>query len=74
MICKARLQQVGIFFSLNFLPWDFLSSKKFDIKKLRPPSIQLPKLVLVFWISNFFYYQKFPGEHIECGLPIVIQP
>ena len=41
-ICgKAELPKVGIFFALNFLPWEFLLIKKLEIKKLRPPSIQL---------------------------------
>ena len=43
---KAELQQVGIFFPLNFLPWDFLLIQKLEIKeKTRPPSIQLLKLI-----------------------------
>ena len=34
---KAELPQVGFFFALNNLPWEFLSTKKLEIKKLRPP-------------------------------------
>ena len=33
---KAELLQVGIFFGLNFLPWEFLFVKKLEITKLRP--------------------------------------
>ena len=42
---KAELQQVGIFFALNFLPWDFLLKKSWKSKQLRPPSKQLLKLI-----------------------------
>ena len=42
---KVELLQVGIFFALNFLPWEFLLIKKLEIEKLRPPSIQLLKLI-----------------------------
>ena len=30
---KAELLQVGIFFALNFLPWEFLLVKKLEIEK-----------------------------------------
>ena len=31
MVCtKAELTQVGIFFALNFLPWEFLLIKKLE--------------------------------------------
>ena len=32
---KAELQQEGIFFALNFLPWDFLLIKKLEINKTK---------------------------------------
>jgi hypothetical protein len=32
---KAELPQVGIFFALNFLPWEFLSMKKLEIEKTK---------------------------------------
>ena len=40
---KAELQQVGIFFALNFLPWDFLLIKKSEIEKTK--TVQLLKLI-----------------------------
>ena len=41
-----QIPQVGIFFALNFLPWEFLLIKKsWKSKKLRPTSIQLLKLI-----------------------------
>ena len=32
---KAELPQVGIFFGLNFLPWEFLLVKKLKIDKTK---------------------------------------
>ena len=32
---KAELLQVGIFFGLNFLPWQFLLAKKLEIEKTK---------------------------------------
>ena len=45
MNVKAELPKVGIFFALNFLPWDFFIIKKLEIKKLSSPSIQLLKMI-----------------------------
>ena len=56
---KAELLKVGIFFTLNFLTWEFLLVKKLEIEKNK--TIQcitfktdIIKVVLVFSISNFF--------------------
>ena len=36
MVCtKAELTQVGIYFALNFLPWEFLLIKKLEIEKTK---------------------------------------
>ena len=32
---KAELLKVGIFFTLNFLPWEFLSIRKLEIEKTK---------------------------------------
>ena len=32
---KAELPLEGIFFALNFLPWEFLSEKKLEVKKTK---------------------------------------
>ena len=43
---KAELSKVGIFFALNFLPWEFLLIKKLEIEKTQyTPSMQLLKLI-----------------------------
>ena len=51
---KADLPLEGIFFALNFLPWEFLSVKKLEIKKTKTTKyttfqIDLIKVVLVFY-------------------------
>ena len=33
LLNKTELPQVGIFFALNFLPWEFLLIKKLEIQK-----------------------------------------
>ena len=55
---KAKLQQEGIYFALNFLPWDFLLIKKLDIEKTKTIlyttfKTDIIKVVLFFSISNF---------------------
>ena len=34
-LSKAELPKVGIFFALNFLPWEFLLIKKLEIEKTK---------------------------------------
>ena len=34
---KVELQQVGIFLTLNFLPWEFLLIKKSEIERPKTP-------------------------------------
>ena len=56
---KAELPLEGIFFALNFLPWEFLLVKKLEIKKTKTTKYttfktDIIKVVLVFSISNFF--------------------
>ena len=41
------------YFSLNFLPWEFLLIKSWILKKLRPPSIQLLKLIYRTTANSF---------------------
>jgi hypothetical protein len=56
---KAELLLEGIFFALNFLPWEFLLVKKLEIGKTKTTQYttfktDMIKVVLVFSISNFF--------------------
>ena len=52
---KAELLLEGIFFALNFLPWEFLLVKKLEIEKTKTTNYttfktDLVKVVLVFSI------------------------
>ena len=56
-ILKAELPQEGIFFALNFLPWEFLLIKKLDFEKTKATQYTTFKTditKMVFSISNFF--------------------
>ena len=75
---KDELTLEGIFFALNFLPWEFLLVKKSKIEKTKTTKYttfksDIVKVVLVFSIYNFFTKWKFPGKKIECVLAAVIQ-
>ena len=55
---KAELQLEGIFFTLMFLPREFLLVKKLEIKKTKTTKYttfktDIIKVILVFSISNF---------------------
>ena len=72
IVSKAELQQVGIFFAINFLPWDFLLIKKLEIKKTKTTFIisvlkvvYYDYVVLVFSISNFFINKKSQGRKLR---------
>ena len=56
-VVKLNYRKKVFYFTLNYLPWEFLLIKNWISKKLRPPCIHLLKLktevVLVFLISNF---------------------
>ena len=63
---KAELPLEGIFFALNFLPWEFLLVKKLEIEKIKTTfMISVLKVVylvvLVFSISNILLI-KIPRE------------
>ena len=66
---KAELQQVGIFFALNFLPWEFLLIKKLEIQKTKTTQnatfkTDILKVVLVFSISNIFTNKSTQGRKL----------
>ena len=66
----TELQQVGIFFALNFLPWDFLLIKKLEIGKTKTTKYttfktDIIKVVLVFLISNFFTNKNSQGRKLS---------
>ena len=64
---KAELQQVGIFFALNFLPGEFLLVKKLEIEKTKHTTFKtdIIKVVLVFSISNFFTNENSQGRKLS---------
>ena len=46
LFIKAELPKVGIFFALNFLPWEFLSIKKLKIEKTKTAQYTTLRLIL----------------------------
>ena len=71
-IFKAELPLEGIFFALNFLPWEFLLVKKLEIEKTKTIFIIsvlrfVYLVVLVFWISNFFTNKNSQGRKLSAG-------
>ena len=67
---KAELPLEGFFFSLNFLPWEFLLVKKLEINKTKTTlyttfKTDIIKVVLVFPISNFFTNKKSQGRKLR---------
>ena len=67
---KAELPLEGIFFALNFLPWEFLLVKKLEIKKTKTTKYttfktDIKKVVLVFTISNFFNNENSQGRKLS---------
>jgi hypothetical protein len=63
IVSKAELPLEGIFFTLNFLPWEFLLVKKLEIEKTKTTKYtafktDIIKVVLVFSISKFFTNEK----------------
>ena len=67
---KAELPQVGIFFALNFLPWEFLLIKKLEIQKTKTTQYttfktDILKVVLVFSISNIFTNKNSQGRKLS---------
>jgi hypothetical protein len=74
-LTKAELPLESIFFPTQFPSLGiFIDKKSWKSAKLRPPSIQLLKLInviLVFLISNFFTIKK--SQRRKCGLAAVIQ-
>jgi hypothetical protein len=70
LTCKAELQLEGIFFALNFLPWEFLSVKKLEIEKTKTTKYttfktDIIKVILVFSISIFFTNENFQGRKLS---------
>ena len=67
---KAELPQEGIFFALNFLPWEFLLVKKLEIEKTKTTKYttfktDIIKVVLAFSISNFFTNENSQGRKLS---------
>ena len=67
---KAELPQVGIFFTFNFLPWEFLLTKKLEIDKNKTIyyttfKTDIIEVVLVFSISNFFINKNSQGRKLS---------
>ena len=67
---KAELPLEGIFFALNFLPWEFLLVKKLEIEKIKTTKYttfktDIIKVILVFWISNFFTNKNSQGRKLS---------
>ena len=72
LVLKAELPKVGIFFALNFLPWEFSLIKKLEIEKTKTTPCATfktdNKSDLSFFDFQLFYWQKIPGKEIESGL------
>ena len=72
MSFKAELPLEGIFFPLNFLPWEFLLIKKLEIGKTKTTQYttfktDIIKVVIVFSISNFFDNKNSQGRKLSAG-------
>ena len=52
---KAELQLEGIFFALNFLPWEYSLVKKLEIDKTKTPFI-ISVLKFVYWVVLVFFF------------------
>ena len=67
---KAKLLQVGFFFALNFLTWEFLLVKKLEVQENKTNQfttfkIDILKMVLVFSISNIFANKNSQGRKLS---------
>ena len=67
---KAELLQEGIFFALNFLPWESLLVKKLEIEETKTTNFttfktDIIEVVLVFLISNFFANKNSQGRNAD---------
>jgi hypothetical protein len=67
---KAKLPKVGIFFALNFLPWEFLLIKKLEIEKNKTTryttfKTDIIKVAIVFSICNFFTEKNSQGRKLS---------
>ena len=61
---KAEISLEGIFFALNFLPWEFfLIVKKLEIKKTKTTKYTTFKTD--FSISNFFTFENSQGRKLS---------
>ena len=70
VLIKAELLLEGIFFALNFLPWQFLLIKKLEIEKIKTIKYttfktDTLKVVLIFSISNFFTNKNCQGRKLR---------
>ena len=71
LVCtKAELPLEGIFFALNFLPWESLLVKKLEIEKTKTTKYttfktDIIKVVLVFSISKFFTNENSQGRKLS---------
>ena len=67
---KDELTLEGIFFALNFLPWEFLLVKKLEIEEAKTTNFttfktDIIKVVLVFSISNIFTNENSQGRKLS---------
>ena len=70
IVSKAELPLEGIFFTLNFLPWEFLLVEKLEIEKTKTTFIisvlkVVYLVVLVFSIFNFFINKNSKGRKLS---------
>ena len=58
-LSKAELPLEGIFFALNYLPWEFLSVKKLEIEKTKTTKHTTFKTDVIKNGLSFFDFQLF---------------
>jgi hypothetical protein len=67
---KLNCRKKAFHFALNFLPWEFLLLKKLDFEKSKATQYttfetDTVKVVVVFWISNFFTNKNCQGRKLS---------
>ena len=67
---KLNYRKKVFYFTLNFLPWEFLLIKKLDFEKTKTTlhttfKTDIIKVVLVFSISNFFTNKNSQGRKLS---------
>ena len=67
---KLNYRKKVFFFTLNFLPWEFLLIKKLDFEKTKTTKYttfktDIIKVVISFSISNFFTNKNSQGRKLS---------